>query len=155
MRRAALLFALFALSCLAAFADEHTWNYEENLAKVMSHPNYTSKNGELVGTALIIGLFYDNDLKTLCLIQIVGDNAAFDFTDKRNYIYVRKTSISDKTKFTVLPHPKGRKDVVIVKDAEKFVELLKSTEQLHISLPVFGNGTETFDFYFGDYPLEW
>lgn len=155
MRRVALLFAFFALSYLAVFADEHTWNYEENLAKVMSHPNYKERDGELVGSALIIGLYYDKELKTLCLLQIAGDDVAFDFTDKRNYIVVRKTVISEKTKFTVLPHPKGRKDVVIVKDAEKFVELLKSTEQLHISLPVFGNGTETFDFYFGDYPLEW
>ena len=155
MRRSALLFALFALSFLAVFADEHTWNYEENLAKVMSHPNYKERDGELVGSALIIALYYDNDLKTLCLLQIAGDDVAFDFTNKRDYIVVRKTVISDTLKFKVLPHPKGRKDVVMVKDAQRFVDMLKSTDQLRISLPVCGNGTETFDFYFGDYPLDW
>ncbi|MBR5118895.1 MAG: hypothetical protein IK100_09655 [Muribaculaceae bacterium] len=155
MRRTALLIALFALSCLASFADYYTWNYEENFAKVMSHRNCSIKNGELDETALLLALYYTPDIKTLCLIQIAGNNVAFDFTDKRNYIVVQKTVISEKIKFTVFPHPRGRKDVVMVKDAERFIKLLKSTDQLHISLPVCGKGTETFDFYFGDYPLEW
>ena len=151
MRKIAIILIMCATS-LVAMADG--WQYGSGIAVVNSSEEYFSNDFDNP-TFMRIIVSTDNENLDIVMVGVEGYQPNYHFRRNQEYVVADFDGIQSKWAIEKVNIDEKPVQYFYIKEATKFIEVLKKYDYFTITLPLLFNGNTTFHFYTNGYPLDW
>lgn len=153
MRKATLLLIMCLASLMAVAQDG--WQYlDDGRAMIISEPQYFSGYD---GTPTCYGVMVGKiDGQDRVMLGLYGEKTIHDFRKNQQYVVVSfDFGKSERWRINHVNGNAATYQYITIVNADQFIRRLRRSENISITLPIFGLGNKTFYFRTGGYPLDW
>lgn len=131
------------------------WRYEQGGAILDSFHNYVTGDWDKP-TRLGILAIEDYGGKEAVMMVLVGECDITDFRDNQMYVVVSfDGNKAQRWRIKMDKYNEREFNAFTIVNATAFLKHLQEAESISVTLPLYKQGTQTFRFYAGGYPLDW